>query len=78
MSRTNRGEKGSGYEYWSRRSKGLGWYTKPGRKAKKFTTKISRAKIRPISQAIAFYNHADGTWGDLMKFCDDIDSREAM
>ena len=44
MSRTNKGDKGSGYEYWSRRN--YKWCTDPGRSNKKITNRVERRKSR--------------------------------
>lgn len=45
MSRTKRGTKGPGFDYWSRRANGAGkWLTAPGRVTKKILNRIARRK----------------------------------
>ena len=43
MSRTNRGEKGGGHEYWSRR---YPWYLNPGKKSKRLTKRLERRQAK--------------------------------
>lgn len=43
MSKTNRGSKGPGYDYWSKRANGDGkWLTRPGRVSKKLMNRAAR------------------------------------
>lgn len=48
MSRSYRGGKGPGYEYWASRSnkKGIEWH--PGKKSKKFTHKQERQRGKEL------------------------------
>lgn len=72
MSRTNKGSKGPGYEYWGRRySKHEAWGRSPGEYAKKLTHKYERceakASTREMSQSIGeeyigYYGGKTGRW----------------
>lgn len=46
MSRTVRGSKGAGYDYWSKRANGHATYQTIGREGKKRTHRIERATAR--------------------------------
>lgn len=46
MSKTIRGAKGPGYEYWSRRPKGSGHGCPIGKKSKVITHQIERARSK--------------------------------
>ena len=50
MSRTNRGSKGDGYEYWSRRYKHYGWFNDPGEDTKRFTKRYERRQDKQLVQ----------------------------
>lgn len=47
MSRTKKGAKGAGYEYWSKRPNSV---SPPGRKSKKITHKKERAQNKDITK----------------------------
>jgi hypothetical protein len=49
MSRTRKGSKGPGYEYWGKRPGTLkGWCYSPGKKAKKLTHRAERREGKKI------------------------------
>jgi len=49
MSKTIRGEKGAGYEYWSSRPYNYGGAS-PGKKTKKITHRLERAEKKRLIQ----------------------------
>ena len=51
MSRTKKGNKGPGYEYWGKRSWGKGkWLADPGRFTKKQTARKERRQGKRITE----------------------------
>ncbi len=73
MSRTNKGKKGAGYEYWSRRSE----HREPGRLSKMWTHREERrqGKAETIKRAIDELN-SDKQMPDDKMFWSIYDSRE--